>query len=207
MVPVLGLSPIALGAGRCSSPPPVMAAPRSNGNFYAVKWKFLCESEIFRAFFFPLKRYFSPSSHHSRGICSPTTAFSMRHPLLFCLSREGSGAIPGIPGQLPAPWHTSGGGSAGCARWVVPVRELPARQWPRGETRLNPEGRPRAGAGRDGGRARPLPFRPLTHEGLETLRCGIAGPPRGLAPLCPLCTRPGPEPRGRPLRQWGVTYS
>lgn len=60
VAPVLGLSHVTLGAGRCSSPPPVTAALRSNGNFYAVKWKFLCESEIFRAFFFPLKGIFPP---------------------------------------------------------------------------------------------------------------------------------------------------
>lgn len=134
-VPVLGLSPSPSELGGA----PVTAAPRSNGNFYEK-----VKSSGFS--FFPLKRCFSPSSHHSRGICSPTVAFSMRLPLLSGLSREGSGAIPGMWAAASPAAH-NGGASAGCPRWVVPIQVLLARQRPTGETPLSPEGRPRGAAG------------------------------------------------------------
>lgn len=122
VVPVLGLSPVTLRAR-----PPVKAAPRSNGNFY---------EKVKSSGFPPLKRYFSPGSRHPRGICSPTAAFSMRHPLVSCLSREGSRAIPAAArctraGRDEPRWHR--GTPWGRARGVVPIGVLPPRQRPGGE--------------------------------------------------------------------------
>lgn len=168
----LGLSPVTLRAGRRSSQPLAKAAPWSNGNFYEQ-----VKSSGF--FFFPLKRYFSPSSHDSRGICSPTAAFSMRHPLVSCLSREGSGAIQGIPAAACSPARelagTSRGGTEG-ARRVVPGRSCPLGCSQPGSSRREKLTLIRRGGwqlrGETGGRARPLPFRPLTRGALETLGSG-----------------------------------
>lgn len=199
VAPVLGLSLVTLRAGRCSSPPPVTAALRSNGNFYAkVKSSGL--------FFFPLKRYFSPSSHHSRGICSPTAAFSMRHPLLFCLSREGSGAMPGIP-AAPCPaarkrwWQ----------RWLCPLGcaclGAPGEAAAEGRNSSEPGGAAESGCGARRGLSASSPLPSPHPQGFGDPQVRQCGTPPGLTPLCPLCTDPGPEPQGRPLRQRGVMYS
>lgn len=89
---------------------PERAAPWSGRNFY--------EKVKSSGFFPPLKKVFSPLVITWRGTCSPPT-FSMRHPLLSCLCREGSRAMLGSP----APASATTGEQAGLSNIMVALLE------------------------------------------------------------------------------------
>lgn len=104
---------------------PVRAAPWSGGNFY---------EKVKSSGFFPPIKVFSPLVITQRGTCSPPHTFSMRHPLLSCLSREGSRAILGSPAPASATTGEQAGpidtlvsllGTVGCAPSGAPSEAVP----------------------------------------------------------------------------------